>query len=162
MATTSGKPKKQKTMSKTDTTQSYWDQNGKYQEQYDKAWRQLIPAQGEAEDGWPEALRAISRIGYDYYNNGFCNLWREYEDYDYRWEEEVVVREMDSYYEGLVDYLRDHVPSDMYSELTDWLPTINYGSISWGANGDDVIDRIINHIMEGIIKEGLLEEELVS
>ena len=31
-----------------------------------------------------------------------------------------------------------------------------------GGNGDDVIDRIRKHIMEGIIKEGLLEEELVS
>ena len=148
-------------MSKTDTTQSYWDQEGKYQEQYDKAWKQLIPASGEAEDGLPEALRAISRIGYDYYNNGFCNLWREWEDVD-EWGEDTIERTMDSYYEGLVDYLAYHVPRELHKELTGWLPTINYGSISWGSNGDDVIDRIINHIMEGIIKDGLLEEELVS
>ena len=140
---------------------SYWDNEGKYQAQYDKAWKKLIPASGDAEDGLPEALRAISRIGYDYYNNGFCNLWREWEDVD-DWGEDTITRTMDSYYEGLVDYLRDHVPSDLYRELVDWLPTIYYGGIAWGANGDDVIDRIINHIMQGIIKEGLLEEELVS
>ena len=132
---------------------TYWDNEGKYQEQYTKAWDKLIPASGEAEDGLPEALRAISRIGYDYYNNGFCNLWRDWDDGD---------KTMDSYYEEMVDYLRDHVPSDLYREFRGWLPTISYGDISWGGNGDDVIDRIINHIMEGIIKEGLLEEELVN
>ena len=140
-------------MSKTDTPKTYWDQEGKYQEQYEKAWEQLIPAQGEAKDGWPEALRAISRIGYDYYNNGFCNLWHTWDDGD---------KTMDSYYESMVDYLYHHVPRELHKELTDWLPTIDYGYISWGANGDDIIDRIISHIMEGIIKEGLLEEELVD
>jgi hypothetical protein len=148
-------------MSKTDTTQSYWDNEGKYQEQYNAAWKALIPIEGEAEDGWPEALRSISRIGYDYHNNGFCNLWRYWEDVDEDGHD-TIERTMDSYYEDMVDYLRYHVPSDLYREFRDWLPTINYGSISWGENGDGVIDRIIDHIMEGIIKDGLLEEELVS
>ena len=132
---------------------TYWDEEGKYQEQYDKAWKQLIPASGEAEDGWPEALRAISRIGYDYYNNGFCNLWRTWDDGD---------KTMDSYYEDMVYYLRGHVSRELHNELTSWLPTVSYGDISWGENGDEVIDRIIDHIMEGIIKDGLLEKELVS
>ena len=148
-------------MSKTDTTQSYWDNEGKYQKMYNKAWEQLIPASGEAEDGWPEALRAISRIGYDYYNNGFCNLWQGWEDLD-DYGEEVMVYKMDSYYEDMVYYLRGHVPRELHNELTDWLPTISYGHISWGGNGDDVIDRIIDYIMEGIGEDGLLEEELVS
>ena len=140
---------------------SYWDNEGKYQEQYTKAWEKLIPASGEAEDGLPEALRAISRIGYDYYNNGFCNLWRDWEDVD---EDgyDTVERTMDSYYEGMVDYLAYHVPPKLYREFKDWLPTISYGSISWGDNGDDVIDRIIDHIIEGIMEDGLLEEELVD
>ena len=64
---------------------------------------------------------------------------------------------MDSYYEDMVDYLAYHVPPKLYREFKDWLPTVNYGSISWGANGDDVIDRIINHIIEQ-----MLEEELIA
>ena len=127
-------------------TGSYWDHEGKYQAEYDAAWEALIPASGEAEDGLPDALRAISRVGYDYYNNGFCNLWRDWDDDD-GWGG----RTMDSYYEELVDYLAYHVPTKLYREFKDWLPTINYGSISWGSNGDDVIDRIIDHIMEDII-----------
>jgi hypothetical protein len=138
-------------MSKVDTSQAYWDKNGKYQEQYNAAWKALIPMSGEAEDGWPEALRSISRIGYDYYNNGFCNLWRSWDDGD---------TVMDSYYEDMVEYLRHHIPSDMYRELNDFLyDAKGYGNWSDKAG---VIDRIIDHIIEGIVEDGLLEEELVD
>ena len=143
-------------MSKTGT---YWDNEGKYQEQYDRAWKQLIPASGEAKDGLPEALRAISRIGYDYYNNGFCNLWQGWEDID-DYGDEVMVYEMDSYYEDMVDYLRYQIPLPMHKELEAFLlDAQGYGNWSDQA---DIIDRIIDHIMEGIIEDGLLEEELVS
>ena len=126
---------------------SYWNNEGKYQAQYNKAWEQLIPAQGEAENGWPEALRAISRIGYDYYNNGFCNLWQT-------WDEGDI--EMHSYYEDLVYYLRRHMPSDMYKQLNEFLHDAKgYGSWSDRAG---IIDRIIDHIMEGIIEAELITE----
>ena len=146
-------------MSKTDTTKSYWDNEGKYQEQYDRAWKQLIPASGEAKDGLPEALRAISRIGYDYYNNGFCNLWQGWEDID-DYGDEVMVYEMDSYYEDMVDYLRYQIPLPMHKELEAFLlDAQGYGN--W-SNQASVLDRIIDHIMERIIEDELLEEELVS
>jgi hypothetical protein len=138
---------------------SYWDNEGKYQAQYNRAWKQLIPASGEAEDGLPEALRAISRIGYDYYNNGFCNLWRSSEAYD---RDGCYYDEysMDSYYEELVDYLRYEIPRDLHKQLEEFLlDAQGYGNWSDSA---DIIDRIIDYIMEGIIKDGLLEEELVN
>jgi hypothetical protein len=139
-------------MSKTGT---YWDNEGKYQEQYNKAWEQLIPASGEAEDGLPEALRAISRIGYDYYNNGFCNLWQGWEDVD-DYGDEVMVYKMDSYYEDMVDCLRYRIPRTMHNELEAFLlDAQGYGNWSDQAG---VIDRIIDHIVEGIMEDGLLEE----
>jgi len=139
-------------MSKTGT---YWDREGKYQEQYDAAWKQLIPASGEAKDGLPEALRAISRIGYDYYNNGFCNLWHSWDDGDGEYD-----TKMDPYYEDLVEYLEDNLPRDLYKELKAFLlDAKGYGN--W-SNQAGVIDRIIDYIMEGIIKDELLEEELVN
>ena len=140
-------------------TGAYWDNEGKYQEQYNRAWKQLIPASGEAEDGLPEALRAISRIGYDYYNNGFCNLWQGWEDID-DYGDEVMVYNMDSCYEDMVDYLRYRIPLPMHKELEAFLlDAQGYGNWSDQAG---IIDRIIDHIMEGIIEDGLLEEELVS
>lgn len=138
---------------------AYWDKEGRYQEQYDAAWKQLIPASGEAKDGLPEALRAISRIGYDYYNNGFCNLWRAEEEYDSDgcYYDNYV---MDSYYEELVDYLRYEIPRDLHKELQEFLlDAQGYGN--W-SNQADILDRIIDNIMERIIEDELLEEELVS
>ena len=143
-------------MSKVTYKGSYWDNDGKYQEQYNKAWKQLIPASGEAEDGLPEALRAISRIGYDYYNNGFCNLWDRWDSGD--GYDEV---EMSQFYEDFVSYLRGYVPSHLYNEFKGWLQTTKNGC-DWGSGGDDIIDRIIDHIMEGVIRDGLLEEVLVD
>ena len=135
-------------------TGAYWDNEGKYQEQYDAAWKALIPMSGEAEDGWPEALRAISRIGYDYYNNGFCNLWQGWEDVD-DYGEDCMVYQMDSFYEDLVDYLRYRIPLPMHKELEAFLHDAKgYGNWSDQAG---VMDRIIDHIMEGIMEDGLLE-----
>ena len=146
-------------MSNVNTSKTYWDNEGKYQEQYNAAWKALIPFEGEAKDGWPEALRAISRIGYDYYNNGFCNLWQGWEDID-EYGEEYKEYKMDSYYEDMVDYLRYQIPLPMHKELEAFLlDAQGYGNWSDQA---DIIDRIIDHIMEGIIEDGLLEEELVS
>jgi hypothetical protein len=156
-----GKPKN-KTMTKVIIDKPsgiYWDNEGKYQGQYDRAWKQLIPASGEAKDGLPEALRAISRIGYDYYNNGFCNLWRSSEAYD---SDGCYYDEysMDSYYRDMVDYLRYEIPRDLHKQLEEFLlDAQGYGN--WSENAD-IIDRIIDNIMEGIIKDGLLEEELVN
>ena len=138
---------------------SYWDNEGKYQAEYDAACKALIPGSGEAKDGWPEALRSISRIGYDYYNNGFCNLWRADEEYDSDGSYYDVYR-MDSYYEDMVEYLRIHIPYEMVVDLdTFLLDAQGYGN--W-SNQASIIDRIIDHIMEGIIEDGLLEEELVD
>ena len=138
---------------------SYWDNDGKYQAQYNKAWKQLIPASGEAEDGLPEALRAISRIGYDYYNNGFCNLWRADEEYDSDGSYYDVYR-MDSYYKEMVEYLAYEVPRDLHKQLKEFLlDAQGYGN--WSDNAD-IIDRIIDHIMEQIIEQELIETETLT
>ena len=146
-------------MSNVDTSQAYWDRNGKYQEQYDRAWKQLIPASGEAKDGLPEALRAISRIGYDYYNNGFCNLWQSREEYD---EDGCYYDEyeMDSYYEEMVDYLRYEIPRDLHKQLEDFLLSAQ-GYCNWSDDAG-IIDRIIDHIMEQIIEQELIETETLT
>lgn len=140
-------------------TGAYWDREGKYQEQYDAAWKQLIPFEGEADDGLPEALRAISRIGYEYYNNGFCNLWQSSEEYDSDGSYYDVYR-MDSYYRDMVEYLAYEIPRDLHKELQEFLLDAQ-GYCNW-SDSADIIDRIIDNIMERIIKDELLEEELVN
>jgi hypothetical protein len=63
---------------------SYWDGNGKYQKEYDRLWKELVPASGEAETEEGELIRAVGRLFYEYCNNGNCNAAeREQESCDY-------------------------------------------------------------------------------
>lgn len=52
---------------------SYWNNNGKFQNEYDTLFSTLVPSQGKCETVEGELLRAVGRIYYDYYNNGNLN-----------------------------------------------------------------------------------------
>jgi hypothetical protein len=58
----------------TELGKSYWAHTGAYEEEYNKLYSELVPSSGEAETVHGEMLRAISRLGYDYGNNGNCNV----------------------------------------------------------------------------------------
>ena len=58
----------------TESGKSYWNNNGAYQEQYDKLYESLVPSRGESDTVHGEMLRAVSRLFYDYCNNGNCNI----------------------------------------------------------------------------------------
>lgn len=57
----------------TPTKRMYWNNNGKYQKTYNRIWECLIPPSGEAGNSDAEAVRCVSRLYYDFFNNGFCN-----------------------------------------------------------------------------------------
>ena len=59
---------------KTKHGNSYWNENGAYQKEYDELYEKLVPRSGEADTVHGEMIRAISRITYDYFNNGNCNI----------------------------------------------------------------------------------------
>ena len=52
---------------------SYWGQNGVYQTYYDSLYDQLVPAKGYAPTIHGEMIRSVSRLFYDFCNNGNCN-----------------------------------------------------------------------------------------
>lgn len=52
---------------------TYWNGKGRYQDIYTELWDRLVPSQGRASTTAGELLRSISKIYYDYYNNGFGN-----------------------------------------------------------------------------------------
>ena len=54
-------------------THSYWNDKGRFQNIYDKLWSE-VPDVGESEDRDVEAVRCMSNILRDVYNNGGCNL----------------------------------------------------------------------------------------
>lgn len=140
-------------------TGSYWEDKGKYQKEYEKAYKMLVPDTGEADAGLPEALRAISRIGYDYYNNGFANLWDCTTEYDYDYDDEYYEYEeceIDRFYENLIYEVNKEIPYDMSRELDDFIKETEGGRES---NKDVIIDRILDHIMEKIKDSGLIDDD---
>jgi len=52
----------------------YWNKKGKYQKQYNEMYVRLVPDSGEADTEHGEIIRIISRVYYDHFNNGGCNL----------------------------------------------------------------------------------------
>lgn len=52
---------------------SFWNQDHPLFAQYEEMYAKLVPASGNAETEEGEMLRAASRLGYDYYNNGMIN-----------------------------------------------------------------------------------------
>ena len=51
---------------------TYWNKSGKYQAEYDRLV-ELMPDMGACENTAGEMIRAVSRLGYDLYNNGMGN-----------------------------------------------------------------------------------------
>jgi len=60
----------------------YWNEKGKHQKLYKKYWNALVPPEGVAFTVEGNALRAISSIYYDVFNNGAGNIVREEIDVD--------------------------------------------------------------------------------
>jgi len=51
---------------------------------FDELWKKYVPSEGEGETPFAEAIRALGRLEYDYYNNGYGNARdvSEVEHYD--------------------------------------------------------------------------------
>jgi hypothetical protein len=57
----------------TPAGQSYWNNNGAYQEEHDRLWAELVPASGSCGTIHGELIRAVARLFYEFCNNGNCN-----------------------------------------------------------------------------------------
>ena len=66
---------------------SYWNSSALYFSLYEKLWNNFVPNEGKANTVGGELIRAISRLSYEYYNNGNCNardiVEEEVENYCY-------------------------------------------------------------------------------
>lgn len=57
----------------TEVGKSYWAETGRYQRDYTTLYDNLVPSSGMAKTLFGEVVRAVSRLSYEYYNNGNCN-----------------------------------------------------------------------------------------
>jgi hypothetical protein len=68
----------------TELGKSYWSKSGAYQKEYDKLYEKFVPASGAAETLNGELIRAVSRLYWDYCNNGngnACTIKEEIDEY---------------------------------------------------------------------------------
>lgn len=94
----------------------YWQDNGAYQQEYEKLWNELVPAEGEAETVNGEILRASSKLYHEFFNNGNmnaceCNVIPNYDDQDEDYEEEYDYT-VSPYYQRLLDFLNKACSTD--------------------------------------------------
>ena len=57
----------------TPTEDSYWNHCGAYEKEYNELFEKLVPSSGDASTVHGELLRCISKVYYDFFNNGNCN-----------------------------------------------------------------------------------------
>jgi hypothetical protein len=123
----------------------YWNNEGKQQELYDSYCSELVPIQGEAETPEGEALRSISQIYYDVYNNGACNIFRTWPecDGDECWDEKEIERNYASKFEAI----RVFTGEDM-DDLIAMCERCAEGY--WPERIGDVMDNIVDTIIDKI------------
>jgi hypothetical protein len=163
----------------TQLGKSYWDENGAYQKEYDELYTQLVPDSGEANTVHGEMIRCVSRLFYDYCNNGNCNVldggtYTSYETcsqcggsgYDDEEEEnecsycygdgDVEVEEEEDlyiteYYLEMFDFLEDNMLNPKYViELKEFLLN-SYSSLTFGPEEMKRYNALTDEVMYQVL-----------
>ena len=153
---------------------SYWGQDGAYQNLYDSLWEQLVPASGYATTIHGEMMRSISRLFYDYCNNGngnaldrrmetchSCGGWgyeekynddeeQETEDCCYcdgrgEVEDEVFITE---YYQEMVDFLYEAMyEKEPIRNLQKYLTDSSVHKCTFDEKEMDIYNQVVDAVM---------------
>lgn len=131
---------------------SYWDEKGKYQEEYDRLYQELVPDQGPAETVKGELIRSVSRLYHEAYNNGNINALDC--DYDYETDEEYDCR-VNEFYGNFIGFIRHYV-----AEASDTLDKIKHHIITDNDMGN-IYDELVDIVVEFCMSDNpQLEEKL--
>ena len=106
---------KEKTFTEfTPIGKTYWNDDGIYQKEFTRHYDWYVPNSGDAPTIHGELLRAVSRLNYDYFNNGNCNVQEVIEDdcpdcYGTGWQEsDYDDEDIDEYYQRMIDFLQEY------------------------------------------------------
>ena len=161
-----------KTTEKLNSTlkQHYWEDSGVYQKIYDNLYNELVPASDMAETIHGELIRCISRLYYDFCNNGNCNvLDNEMENCEYcdgyGYEEDADGEEQDcsycdgecrvdgdlyviDYYDDMLSFLEINMTErDLAKDLRSWLLNEYQTRYSFSDEQMNVYDKVVDSIV---------------
>lgn len=129
---------------------SYWNNNGAYQTEYDELYDKLVPLKGEAKTIDGEKVRAVSRLFYEFCNNGNCNLLLNDDDDD--------VIGIDDYYLGMIDFLYQYsINKTPILNLKSFL--LSYGNMRYTFSDEEM--KIYNDLVDNTLYEILSKKSIV-
>lgn len=110
-------------MRHTEKGKTYWDKEGAYTNELKELYDKLVPSYGNAPTVHGELVRAISQLGYEYYNNGNCNACDPYyADPEYDTDddgEEYCINEGEidhidiaEYYDNMLNFISTYAEAD--------------------------------------------------
>lgn len=151
--------------------QHYWGGTGVYQYEYDKLYSELVEISGSAKTINGELIRCISRLYYDYCNNGNCNALEiemetcdecggsGFEDYDddedgtdCSWcggncqvEGDVYVTD---YYDEMLDFLETYMnEKHLAKELRYWMVNNYQSRYSFSDEQMNMYDKVADAVV---------------
>jgi len=139
---------------------TYWNNNGKYQRINDVFWDILVPSMGQAETEQGEALRIVSKIYYDYYNNScynlvYKNLWHELENGEYEEYWNFKIKEdYEKQIEYLLEYLGDKIALGETPELIEMIENeCSNPSRSESKKFIEYLENLVNRTIEKVMTD---------
>tara|TARA_R100001086_G_scaffold63867_1_gene29634 strand:+ start:13164 stop:13655 length:492 start_codon:yes stop_codon:yes gene_type:complete len=133
---------------------TYWNDEGIYQTEYNELYKILVPDCGDAPTIQGELIRVVSRLNYEYFNNGNCNA--QHVLYDWNGEYETGV-EIDKYYQRMLDFLRSYsVAKDEVKKLEYFLTSYHhYTEPSLFSEQNELLyTRLIDKVMQQVLTQG--------
>ena len=142
---------------------TYWNNNGKYQRINDALWDILVPRMGQAKTEQGEALRIVSKIYYDYYNNGCCNLvyknsWEELENGEYNeyWNFKIE-EDIEKQIEYLLEYLGDKIAfgetPELIEMIQDYVQAYSNDRVDSSTKFEKYIEDLANRTIEKVMTD---------
>ena len=113
---------------------TYWDGDGKYQEWYIEMYKKLVPPIGECDSDRGTALRVVSKLCHDLYNNSLGNLE------NYKTWPSVLQKIIDRYNIPL-DEEMDETDQKEWAEFVEFTNDFDKYYWSWEIEEGDTKDR---------------------
>jgi len=120
---------------------NFWDEAHPLSAEYQRLNEQLVPPMGECDTLQGELLRAASKIGYDWYNNGWgCN----------NWSGAVVFLKQ---YAGIIGSARTPTERDVFMEALAYAHLFSHGEPAPKneSRADQFVTTIVAHVVQCIL-----------
>lgn len=144
-----------KTAKQTVIGNSYWNGDGAYQKEYNELYEKMVPGQGSCNTLNGELIRAVSRLSYEYFNNGNCNACEAHEVQndgykdDEEWEETEYEYNVSSYYGKFLQIIEETIKTDEVARLISLVEEIieRFQGSMFSEENSLVYDRLVDEVV---------------